>query len=166
MAVSRNLERMIEANAPLWAGEAEIVSTYWASPVRTRETDKLWLRRQCWKEYGGIGDSKGETMGMVGDLIVRLQDQVPRLDIDVDRHDLLGHLEKVFVEYRHYCLFADIHDGLLEGSEPHIIANELRPWPEEEALASCRRAVITSHGDLGGTLSTTQFTDAVISRLG
>ena len=149
MAVSKNLKRMIEANAPLWAGEAEIIRTYWTSTVRSRETDMLWLRRQCWKEYGGIGDSKGETMGMVGDLIVRLQDQVPRLDIDVDRHDLLEHLEKVFVEYRHYCLFADIHDGLAEGDEPRIIAGELRPWPEEEALASRRRAVNVSHGDLG-----------------
>ena len=98
MAISKNLKRMIDANAPLWAGEAEIIRTYWTSTVRSRETDMLWLRRQCWKEYGGIGDSQGDTKGMVGDLIPRLQDQVPRLDISYDRHDLLHHLEKVYVD--------------------------------------------------------------------
>ena len=149
MPISRNLKRMIEANAPLWAGEAEIIRTYWTSPVRTPATDKLWLRRQSWKEYGGIGDSEGETMGLVSDLQVKLKDQVPRLDIDVDRHDLLELLERVFVEYRHYCLFADIHDHLLDDGEPRLNANELGPWPEEEALASRRREVNVTHGDLG-----------------
>jgi len=149
MAMSKNLKRMIDANAPLWAGEAEIIETYWTSTVRSRETDMLWLRRQCWKEYGGIGDSKGKTKGMVGDLIPRLEDEVPRLDISVDRHDLLDHLSKVCVEYNHYCLFADIHDSLLEGDETSIIAGDLAPWPEEEALASRRRTVNVSHGDLG-----------------
>ena len=149
MPISKNLRKLITANAPLWAGEAEIVRTYWASPVRTIETDKLWLKRQCWKEYGGLGDSEGETMGMVGDLVVKLKDRVPRLDIDVDRHDLEELLGKVYVEYTHYCLFADIYDSLTDDDEHRLIANELKPWPEEEALAGRRREVMKSHGELG-----------------
>ena len=37
MAVSPNLEQLIEAVAPLFAGEAEIFSTYWDSPRRNRD---------------------------------------------------------------------------------------------------------------------------------
>jgi len=149
MAVSENLKRLIDINAPLWAGEAEIVRTYWTSPVRNREADKLWLKRQCWKEYAGVGDSIGTTKGMVGDLEVRLRDLVPRLDIDVDRHDLRELLEKVYVEYTHYVLFADIYDGLCEKGEPKLNANTLAPWPEEEALASLRRDMRKNLGKVG-----------------
>jgi hypothetical protein len=149
MPFGQHLQRLITANAPLWAGEAEIVRTYWTSPVRTRETDKLWLRRQCWKEYAGSGASKGETMGMVSDLVVKLKDQVPRLDISVDRHDLRDLLEHVYVEYTHYCLFADVYDSMLGKDEPRINANELTTWPEEEALASRRRAIRSGLGKFG-----------------
>lgn len=149
MAASRKLRELIEVNAPLWAGEAEIVRTYWNSPKRTIETDRLWLKRQCWKEYAGLGDSKGETMGMVSDLIPRLQDMVPRLDLELDRHELLELMEKVYVEYKHYCLFSDIYDSIREPGTAKLNANKLTPWPEEEALASRRRTVKKSHGEIG-----------------
>lgn len=149
MAVSQNLKRLIDANAPLWAGEAEIVRTYWTSPVRTREADKLWLKRQCWKEYAGVANSQGKTMGMVSDLEVKLREMVPRLDINVDRHDLRELMEKVYVEYTHYCLFADIYDSLCEMGEPRVKANELATWPEEDALASLRRDMRKNLGKLG-----------------
>ena len=149
MPISQNLQRLIAANAPYWAGEAEIVRSYWSSPVRNRENDKLWLKRQCWKEYAGLGDSEGDTIGMVGDLIVKLKDQVPRLDISLDRHELKGLLEKVYVEYTHYCLFADIYDSLRDKDEPRLNANKLAPWPEEEALAKMRRDARASGGRIG-----------------
>jgi len=38
---------LIDAVAPLFAGEAEVIRTYWTSPVRTAETDRLWLRRMA-----------------------------------------------------------------------------------------------------------------------
>ena len=149
MGIGQNLRRLIDANAPLWAGEAEIVRTYWTSPVRTPETDKLWLKRQAWKEYAGSGASKGETMGMVSDLAVKLKDAVPRLDISVDRHDLRDLLEHVFVEYTHYCLFADIYDSMIGKDEPRINANQLTTWPEEAALAARRRELRTTLGKFG-----------------
>ena len=43
MPLSDQLKRLIAANAPLWAGEAEIARTYWTAPIRTIETDKKWL---------------------------------------------------------------------------------------------------------------------------
>jgi hypothetical protein len=157
MPIGKNLQRLIEVNAPLWAGEAEIVRTYWTSPVRTRETDKLWLKRQCWKEYAGPGGSQGATVGMVSDLVVKLQDRVPLLDISVDRHDLRNLLEHVYVEYSHYCLFADVYDSLIEGVEPRMNGNALTSWPEEEALASRRREIRKSLGKFGARA--TSFTE-------
>jgi hypothetical protein len=148
MSVSQNLRRLIDANAPLWAGEAEIARTYWTSPIRTRETDKLWLKRQCWKEYAGANESQGEYKGMISGLAVELTEQVPQLDISVDRHDLRDLMEKVYVEYTHYCLFADVHDSLLERGEPKLNANKLTTWLEEEALASVRRNIRKRGGKL------------------
>ena len=45
MSLNSDLQNLIKVSAPLWAGEAEVVRTYWDSPVRTLETDLLWLRR-------------------------------------------------------------------------------------------------------------------------
>jgi hypothetical protein len=143
MPISENLRRLIEANAPLWAGEAEIARTYWTSPIRTRETDKLWLKRQCWKEYVGVAMFPGETKDvcLATGLAATLREQVPQLDITVDRHELRDEIEKVYAEFTHYCLFADIYDGLLEPDEPRINANRLTVWPEEDALAKFRAEI-------------------------
>ena len=85
---------------------------------------------------------------MVSDLAVQPKNLVPRLDISLDRHELRDLMEKVYVEYTHYCLFADIYDSLLDRDEPKLNANQLTPWPEEEALASCRRAARKGGGKL------------------
>ncbi len=148
MPISQDIRRLIDANAPLWAGEAEIVRTYWTSPVRTRETDKLWLKRQCWKEYVGVAKFPGETVevAMCTDLANELKELVPKLDITVNRHDLRELLEKVYAEFTHYCLFADVYDSLLQEGEPRIRANELKVWPEEDALAQYRNRIRTGHG--------------------
>ncbi|HZT51595.1 MAG TPA: hypothetical protein VFA22_06670, partial [Stellaceae bacterium] len=116
MPVSDNLRRLIESNAPLWAGEAEIVRTYWTSPIRTRETDKTWLKYQCWKEYVGVAMGPGGALeeNRLTGLGKTLTEQVPQLDITVDRHALRDEIEKHFVEFTHYCLFADVYDSLLE----------------------------------------------------
>ena len=41
MAMSSNVTRLVEISAPLWAGEAEVVRTYWDSPVRTPENGSV-----------------------------------------------------------------------------------------------------------------------------
>src|SRR6185437_663246 len=99
MPVSDNLRRLIDLNAPLWAGEAEIVRTYWTSPVRTLETDKLWIRRQCWKEFGGNEAAKKAGGGRLSRLEEQLHELVPQLEITVGREELREELEKAVVEY-------------------------------------------------------------------
>jgi hypothetical protein len=147
MAVNQNLRRLIEANAPLWAAEAEIVRTYWTSPVRTAETDKLWLKRQCWKEYVGVAKFPGPTVdvAMCTELAKDLTEMVPKLDVTVNRHEVRELLDKVHAEFTHYCLFADIYDSMLKEGEPRINANELTLWPEEDALAKYRNTIRTTN---------------------
>jgi hypothetical protein len=153
MTFSHNLVELVQLNAPFWAGEAEVARTYFASDKRNAETDKAWLKRQCWKEYAGIGDSQGKTIGMVSDLEVKLREMVPELDKTVDRHELLDILETVYVEYKHYCLFADIYDQLRADSEPKMDPNKLETWEEEERLASRRRQVRKEYGEIGARAS-------------
>ena len=60
-SVSDNLRRVIDANARLWAGEAEVFTAYWNWSGRTRETDRQWLAYQCYKEVWSVvsGDRNG-----------------------------------------------------------------------------------------------------------
>ena len=51
---SAGLLRLIEANAPYWGAEAEIIRSYWDAPARTAATDRKWLIRQVYKEYRGV----------------------------------------------------------------------------------------------------------------
>jgi hypothetical protein len=115
--------------------------------VRTRETDKLWLKRQCWKEYVGVAKFDGPTVdvAMCTELASDLKEMVPKLDITVDRHELRELLDKVHAEFTHYCLFADIYDSMLKPGEPRINANQLTIWPEEDALAKYRNAIRTNN---------------------
>jgi hypothetical protein len=140
MPISQNLHNLIAANAPLWAGEAEIVRTYWTSPSRTRATDKKWLRLQCWKEYVGtaLGHPNTLEVALLTGLSAFINEHLAQLDITVDRHEVRDEVEKVYAEFTHYCLFADVYDSLLEPGEPRINANQLATWPEEDALARFR----------------------------
>jgi hypothetical protein len=150
MTLSDQLKRLIAANAPLWAGEAEIARTYWTAPIRTRETDKQWLKYQCWKEYVGVAMGPGGALeeNRLTGLTATLGQWVPLLDITVDRHVLREEIEKHFVEYTHYCLFADVYDSLLEPGEPKLNANQLTVWPEEDALAKFRANIRRAKGKL------------------
>ncbi|MDE1904364.1 MAG: hypothetical protein KGI46_10945, partial [Alphaproteobacteria bacterium] len=64
MSIDARLQRLINLAAPYWAGEAEVVRTYWSSPQRTRSTDLLWLSRQCFKEFWGSGVGKYDKGGI------------------------------------------------------------------------------------------------------
>jgi hypothetical protein len=49
-AVTDGIRAVLDANAPYWAGEAELCRTYFRSPARTLETDLRWLAAQAAKE--------------------------------------------------------------------------------------------------------------------
>lgn len=139
---------LIEASAPLWAGEAEVVRTYFDSPSRTAGTDRVWLKRQCFKEFYGSGYGEPEHGMLVewGREIIALR---PELDRGLDRHELLELVEAHYAEYHHYCLFADIHDQLGTPADPPLAPLMCENWPEGKALDDYRRKIRQTHGTLG-----------------
>ena len=156
MSASTNLRRLIDAATPYWAGEAEVVRTYWASRQRTRETDRRWLARQCYKELLGFGVG-GEELGLFRGPLEELRHAFPRIDVEIDRHAVLDIAATLVAEFSHYCAFADAHDHLALAGEPKLNPRMLASWAEEDALAQLRRQHMKDHGALGRRAS--QFTE-------
>src|SRR3954470_6005101 len=111
MAVTE-IRGVIEAAAPLWAGEAEVVRTYWAMPGRSLQTDLGWLARQCFKEFWGSSVGKYDRGGVFLGPVRSLADKALEIDVSVDRHEILDLIEGVRAEFSHYCAFADLYDEL------------------------------------------------------
>jgi hypothetical protein len=150
MAVSDRLRRVIDANARLWAGEAEVFSTYWTWGQRTRDTDRRWLAYQCYKEVWSVvsGDpADGLFMGTLR----QLERMFPGIDSDFDRHEVLDVAEGLWAEFAHYCAFADAYDAMGRPGEgkmnPRIVKG--RGWKADEALGALRHAHRKQYGALG-----------------
>ncbi len=138
MGVSSNLKRLIDAAAPYWAGEAEVFRTYWTWDKRTRESDRKWLAYQCSKEVWGSGLApldKGIFLGPAERLVALF----PKIDLEVDRHEVLDIAEGLWAEFAHYTAFADAYDGMAEPGEvklnPHVLKNS---WKEDLDLTHLR----------------------------
>ena len=150
-----NLSRLIDIATPLWAGEAEVVRTYWTSPVRNAQTDLLWLRRQCFKEFFGSGVTKFDKGGIVPGSLRRLAEQTANIDRSMDRHEFLDALEGVKAEFSHYVYFSDLHDQLRPQGAPRLHPGMLEEWPEEKALTELRYRHREAHGAIGMRASKT-----------
>lgn len=127
-----SLHRVIEVAAPLWAGEAELVRSYWSSPKRTLETDLLWLKRQCFKEFWGSGVTKFDKGGLIPGSLKRLTEETANIDRTMDRHEFLDALEGVKAEFSHYTFFADVYDAVRPKGTPKLHPGMLEEWPEEK----------------------------------
>jgi len=147
MGVSANLKGLIDAAAPYWGAEAEVVRTYWTWTGRTRETDRRWLAMQCYKEFLGFG-APGDLGPFRGPL-EELRQVFGKIDVEVDRHVVLDSLAGLHAEFAHYCAFADVHDRLGLPGEPRLNPAALRIWPEEDELSRVRRDHMARHGALG-----------------
>lgn len=145
MAVNENLRRLVALAAPYWAGEAEVVWTYFQSPQRNKETDLLWLRRQCFKEIwgSGVGDKK---KGLFKGPVAYLSEVFPKIDREVDRHEVLDVIDDLRTEFFHYCLFADIYDFL---SGEKLDPQQLSGWATDDELARIRYEYREQRGRLG-----------------
>jgi hypothetical protein len=142
--VGRNsgLRALVEANSPLWAGEAEIFRSYWDSPRRTRESDLSWIARQAHKElFDGV-------VPRVSDV----QSQIDRMEADVSRGEVAVVLREASEELAHYCAFADLYDTLRRPAEPPLTFASLRDdwaWQQNTDLAVLRRIHRDRHGPIG-----------------
>lgn len=144
-----NLRHVIEIATPLWAGEAEVVRTYWSFPKRNLQTDLLWLARQCFKEFWGSGVTKFDQGGIVPGSLKRLAEQAPQVDDKIDRHEFLDALEGVKAEFSHYTAFADLYDAMRPKGTPRLHPQMLEEWPEEKALTVMRYRHREAHGTIG-----------------
>ena len=100
-----------------WAGEAEVVRTYFSNP-RTREDDLHWLRLQAARE-----------LGTVERLLQALPHDLAQIETAVSRGSFEASTRSAYEEARHYRLLADIMEQ---------IAGE-RPDPQELlALSGCQ----------------------------
>src|SRR6185369_9769974 len=150
MSISDNLRRVIEANARLWAGEAEVFRAYWTWSGRTRDTDKQWLARQCYKEVWSVvsGDpADGLFMGTLR----QLERMFPKIDAGIDRHEVLDTAEGLWAEFAHYCAFADAFDAMCKPGEPHMNPNMVKRtgWKADEELGALRHGHRKQYGALG-----------------
>ena len=157
MDVSKNLRGLIDAAEPLWAGEAEVVCTYWDSPVRTVETDLLWTARQASKEFNGSGVAEYNNMGCFIGPLTELLEMFPKIDRGVPRREAFERIETIHEEFAHYMAFADLYDAIRpQGTlalDPHLV----EPWAEDEALNKFRHDCMASHGEIG--IRATKFSE-------
>ena len=149
MTVDARLQRLIDLAAPYWAGEAEVVRTYWSSPKRTRASDLLWLSRQCFKEFWGSGVGKYDKGGIFLGVLKNIVARADAIDVGFDRHEMLDMLEGFKAEFAHYCAFADVYDELRPAGSPRLNPKLLESWPEEDALTALRFRHQEQHGAIG-----------------
>jgi len=150
MTVSDSLRRVIEANAKLWAGEAEVFRSYWNWTGRTRATDRQWLAYQCYKEVWSVvsGDpADGLFMGTLR----QLERMFPKIDSEFDRHEVLDVAEGLWAEFAHYCAFADAYDAMGKPGEPRMNPRMVKGtgWKADEELGALRHGHRKQHGALG-----------------
>jgi hypothetical protein len=149
MAIDARLQRLIAVVAPYWAGEGEVVRTYWTSPKRTRETDLLWLRRQSFKEFWGSGVGKYDRGGVFLGVAKSVVANADKIDVTIDRHEMLDIVEGLKAEFMHYCAFADVHDEIRLAGTPRLNPQGLKSWPEDDVLTALRYRHQEQHGDIG-----------------
>jgi hypothetical protein len=147
--MNSNLRRVIDLATPLWAGEAEVVRSYFNSGKRSIETDLLWLKRQCFKEFWGSGVTKFDRGGIVPGSLRRLSEATATIDTAMDRHEFLDALEGVKAEFSHYTYFADVYDALRPQGSPKLHPQMLEEWPEEKELTALRFRHREAHGAIG-----------------
>lgn len=138
---SAGLQALIAANAPLWAGEAEVFRTYWDWAGRTLDTDLGWIARQCYKElFDGFLPR-----------LRQLEVDFAAMERAVGRASVLEGAEGVYEELAHYCAFADAYDAL-RGDAPPLDVDAIRDtgnWEENAELGAVRARHRRDHGEMG-----------------
>jgi len=145
MHIDSNLVAIVERSSPFWAAEAEIVHTYWDSPVRTTETDRLWLLRQMYKE---LWDGFYPSFRWITENFEDLESGYPACE-------MVEEIKVMQEEFAHYVSFASVYAALsLSLSRDRAIPSSARlretgDWPENRELMQRRARHVREHGLLG-----------------
>lgn len=142
-AVDARLDELVAIASPYWAGEYEVVHTFFSKP-RSKEEHIRWLRAQCWKEFWGTLDGVPESIPMRS--LKELQQLYGDLGNPKARHSFLHVAEEMYEEFHHYSALADILDDL-EGR--HVPPEELQSLPEDVKLTEMRTRIAQTEGELG-----------------
>ena len=138
---SAGLLKLIEANAPYWSAEAEVIRSYWDSPIRCIETDNKWLTHQIYKEY----------WNGVHPYLTMFNEQLPQASNNQQRLKLMELSEIVHEEVEHFGMFADLCIAL-DGNDYQLSPDELKAagnWPENDDLMNLRKQHIAQSPEIG-----------------
>lgn len=146
MSADSQMRALLEASRALWGGEASVFRTYWQSRTRTVDTDLAWIARQCHKElFDGVVSRLAAFDEQLPGLTVS-----SRVDTEVDR--LERQLVAAAEEYRHFRLFAAVHEAVRRANDPPLDLDTLRDdwrWAENDALGEMRARHRHDYGELG-----------------
>ena len=157
MDVSENLRKLLASAGTYFAGEAEVVRTYWDWSGRTIETDLRWLELQVFKEFKGSGVGDFQNKGVIIGPLTEVQEILPRMDRGVDRHRIRDLLEGLYEEFTHLVAFADVYDAIRPEGTPPIAPHRCEGWTEDDVLTQLRYKTIAENGEIGRRAS--KFTE-------
>ncbi len=146
---SAGLLKLIEANVSYWSAEAEVIRSYWDSPIRNTDTDKKWLTHQIYKEYC---DGILPYLAMFNECL-------PNANLTEQRQKLLEFSAIIHEEVEHFTMFADLY-RILIGTDYTLSPDALKiagAWPENDALRTTRQQHTAESPDIGRRA--TRFTE-------
>ena len=146
MTINTDILSIIERSTPLWAAEAEIVRTYWDAPIRTVETDRLWLLRQMYKE---LWDGFYPSFKWLGENFQGLESSCKSLE-------MFEEIQVMLEEFAHYRGFATVYAACAAASSSTNSAipdpqglKQRGQWAENVELMALRARHLQEHGFLG-----------------
>ena len=141
--VDARLDELVAIASPYWAGEYEVVRTFFSQP-RSKEEHIRWLRAQCWKEFWGTLDGNPESIPKrtLNELLELYKD----LDNPQARHEFLHEAEEMYEEFHHYSALADILEDLQ--GQP-VRPRDLESAVEDQKLTQMRARIAREEGELG-----------------
>jgi len=141
--IDARLDELVAVASPYWAGEYEVVSTFFSRP-HPKQEHVSWIRAQAWKEFWGTLDGNTESIPMRS--LKELMDSYHNLEDREARHRFLHTAQEMYEEFHHYAMLADILDDL-EGR--HVRPEELTQCDEDAKLTEMRAHIARTEGDLG-----------------
>jgi len=161
MKASASLERLILANAPYWAAEAEVCRAHFNAPKRNKKTDLSWLARQARKEFWDSFSTDAPSL-FLSFCKERLADW-DKIDAGgPSRRDVLDMVQTIAAEFSHYVAFADAYETIRGGDKDFppitpLMLRDISSWPENDALQQLRTDHQKQFGKIG--MRATRFTE-------
>jgi hypothetical protein len=134
----KRLDRLLEAVAPCWAGEALIARRYLGGVHRTAARDVQWIGFQIFKEHtgGGVYGGPGETVATILRSAAVRASEISLATPPEDIEQVLGDLQFAVDELRHMTQFIRLYT--LAGGDPHRSIESLGKLESAGRLAGLR----------------------------